>query len=134
MGQQTLLWVGARGRADVEQVETAARELGIRVRTCGHQEVLDVVRQARFGIVGLELGDDSERGLALLRDLGERLPQASIFVASGDSNVATMRRALEAGASPEQIHHALLALTSTIGFPTVVAALSWAGDVLEGEK
>ncbi|MDH4555373.1 carboxymuconolactone decarboxylase family protein [Pseudomonas sp. BN417] len=43
------------------------------------------------------------------------------------------RRALEAGATPEQIHHALLALTSTIGFPTVVAALSWAGDVLEGE-
>ncbi|MGH8435922.1 MAG: carboxymuconolactone decarboxylase family protein [Pseudomonas sp.] len=40
------------------------------------------------------------------------------------------RRALEAGASPEQIHHALLSLTSTIGFPTVVAALSWADDVL----
>jgi pilus assembly protein CpaE len=99
MGQQTLLWVGARGRADVDQVETAARELGIRVRTCGHQDVLDVVRQARFGIIGLELGDDSERGLALLRDLGERLPQAAIFVASADSNVATMRKALEAGAS-----------------------------------
>jgi AhpD family alkylhydroperoxidase len=42
------------------------------------------------------------------------------------------RRALEAGATPQHIHHALLALTSTIGFPTVVAALSWAGDVLEG--
>ncbi len=40
------------------------------------------------------------------------------------------RRALEAGASPEQIHHALLSLTSTIGFPTVVAALSWADDVI----
>jgi AhpD family alkylhydroperoxidase len=40
------------------------------------------------------------------------------------------RRALEAGASAEQIHHALLALTSTIGFPAVVAALSWADDVL----
>ena len=41
-----------------------------------------------------------------------------------------VRRALEAGAGPEQIHHALLALTSTLGFPTVVAALSWADDVL----
>ncbi|MEX6502636.1 carboxymuconolactone decarboxylase family protein [Pseudomonas zhanjiangensis] len=41
------------------------------------------------------------------------------------------RRALEVGASPEQIHHALLAITSTIGFPTVIAALSWADDVLE---
>lgn len=41
-----------------------------------------------------------------------------------------VRRALEAGASPMQIHHALLALTSTLGFPTVAAALSWADDVI----
>jgi alkylhydroperoxidase/carboxymuconolactone decarboxylase family protein YurZ len=41
-----------------------------------------------------------------------------------------VRRALEAGATAEQIHHALLSLTSTIGFPTVVAALSWADDVI----
>jgi AhpD family alkylhydroperoxidase len=40
------------------------------------------------------------------------------------------RRALEAGASPEQIRHALLSITSTIGFPTVIAALSWVDDVL----
>jgi len=40
------------------------------------------------------------------------------------------RRALEAGATPEEIRHALIALTSTIGFPNVTAALSWAGDVL----
>jgi 4-carboxymuconolactone decarboxylase len=41
-----------------------------------------------------------------------------------------VRRALKAGATPEQIHHSLLALTSTIGFPTVIAALSWADDVI----
>jgi AhpD family alkylhydroperoxidase len=41
------------------------------------------------------------------------------------------RRALEAGATKEQIHHTLIALTSTIGFPTVVAAISWADDVME---
>ncbi|MGY2340407.1 carboxymuconolactone decarboxylase family protein [Pseudomonas sp. SDO5532_S415] len=40
------------------------------------------------------------------------------------------RRALEAGATPEQIRHALISLTSTIGFPTVVAAISWADDVM----
>ncbi|NQD96319.1 carboxymuconolactone decarboxylase family protein [Pseudomonas sp. CrR25] len=43
------------------------------------------------------------------------------------------RRALEAGASAEQVRHALLSLTSTIGFPTVVAALSWTDDVLGDE-
>ncbi|RME66877.1 MAG: carboxymuconolactone decarboxylase family protein [Nitrospirae bacterium] len=41
------------------------------------------------------------------------------------------RRALKAGATEDEIYHAILALTSTIGFPTVSAALSWADDVLK---
>jgi 4-carboxymuconolactone decarboxylase len=41
-----------------------------------------------------------------------------------------VRRALELGLSGPEIHHALIALTSTIGFPTVRAALSWADDVI----
>jgi 4-carboxymuconolactone decarboxylase len=43
------------------------------------------------------------------------------------------RRALKCGVTPEAIRHALIAITSTVGFPTVVAALSWAEDQL-GEK
>ncbi len=39
------------------------------------------------------------------------------------------RRALAAGASVEDVHHALLCLTSTIGFPAVSAALSWVDDL-----
>ena len=35
------------------------------------------------------------------------------------------RRALQVGATPEEISHTLLLLTSTIGFPVVSAALSW---------
>jgi len=35
------------------------------------------------------------------------------------------RRAREAGASSEEIAHALILLTSTIGFPAVAAALNW---------
>jgi 4-carboxymuconolactone decarboxylase len=45
-----------------------------------------------------------------------------------------VRRALDAGAQREEIEHALLALTSTIGFPTVTAALSWAEDVFDGKN
>jgi len=41
------------------------------------------------------------------------------------------RRAIEAGATPEKIKHAVLLLTSTIGFPTVAAALSWVDEELE---
>lgn len=44
-----------------------------------------------------------------------------------------VRRAREAGASAAEIHHALLALTSTLGFPAVAAALSWADDILGRE-
>ena len=44
-----------------------------------------------------------------------------------------VRRALDAGAEPDEIYHSIILLTSTIGFPTVSAALSWAADVI-GEK
>jgi 4-carboxymuconolactone decarboxylase len=41
------------------------------------------------------------------------------------------RRALKAGAKPEEVHHAIILITSTVGFPTVSAALSWVDDVLK---
>ncbi len=41
------------------------------------------------------------------------------------------RRAIDAGAQADEIYHAIILLTSTIGFPGVVAALSWAEDVIE---
>jgi alkylhydroperoxidase/carboxymuconolactone decarboxylase family protein YurZ len=44
-----------------------------------------------------------------------------------------VRRALNAGAKPDEIYHSIILLTSTIGFPTVSAALSWAADVI-GDK
>lgn len=44
------------------------------------------------------------------------------------------RRALEAGAEAGEVYHSLILLTSTVGFPTVVAAMTWAEDVIEGKK
>lgn len=41
------------------------------------------------------------------------------------------RRALESGASADEIYHAVILLTSTIGFPTVSAAISWIDDILK---
>lgn len=40
-------------------------------------------------------------------------------------------RALNAGATVDEIQHAVIVLTSTIGFPTVAAALSWIDEVIE---
>jgi len=58
---------------------------------------------------------------------------AAAAIRSEGSVHSHTRRALEAGATPEEIRHALILLTSTIGFPTVAAALTWAGDILEGK-
>ncbi len=43
------------------------------------------------------------------------------------------RRALEAGASTQEIYHSLMLLIPTCGFPRAMAAISWCRDILEGE-
>lgn len=58
-----------------------------------------------------------------------RLAAAAAIGSEGALHSHT-RRALEAGAKPDEIYHALILLTSTIGFPRVSAALSWADDVM----
>lgn len=42
-----------------------------------------------------------------------------------------VKRAMKAGASPEEIYHTIILLTSTIGFPAVAAALSWSREIIE---
>ena len=46
---------------------------------------------------------------------------------------AHTRKALSAGASSDEIRHAALLATTTLGFPNMMAALSWAEDVLSGD-
>jgi AhpD family alkylhydroperoxidase len=64
-----------------------------------------------------------------------QLAAAAAIRAEGSVHSHT-RRALEAGAKPAEVQHAIILLTSTIGFPTVSAALSWVDDVLarQGRK
>lgn len=47
---------------------------------------------------------------------------------------AHARRALEAGVSPEEIRQVVLLSTTTIGFPSMMACLSWVDDVLDESK
>lgn len=42
-----------------------------------------------------------------------------------------VKRAIAAGATPDEVYHAIVILTSTIGFPAVAAALSWARDIIK---
>jgi 4-carboxymuconolactone decarboxylase len=43
-----------------------------------------------------------------------------------------VRRALQAGATPEQIQHVVALAVPTLGFPTTAAAFTWVEDVLGG--
>jgi AhpD family alkylhydroperoxidase len=42
-----------------------------------------------------------------------------------------VRKAIAAGASPEEIRHAVLLGMPTLGLPTTVAAFTWIGDILD---
>ncbi len=52
---------------------------------------------------------------------------------SEGSVLSHTRRAMAAGASLDEVYHALMGLTSTIGFPTVAAAMSWVRKNFENE-
>jgi len=56
---------------------------------------------------------------------------AAAAVRSEGSVHSHTRRALAAGAKPDEVRHVIVLLTSTIGFPAVSAALSWVNDVLK---
>jgi 4-carboxymuconolactone decarboxylase len=43
------------------------------------------------------------------------------------------RRALDAGCTPDEIRHVVLLATTTLGFPSMMAALTWVEDVLSRE-
>ena len=55
---------------------------------------------------------------------------AAIAIHSEGAAHSHIRRAIDNGASAEEVYHAIVLLTSTIGFPRVSAALSWAGDIM----
>lgn len=59
---------------------------------------------------------------------------AAASVQSEGSVCSHTRRALKEGATHEEIYHALLLLISTIGFPKVAAAISWAQHILDKDE
>ncbi len=55
---------------------------------------------------------------------------ASVAIHSEGGVHSHVRQAIDHGATPDEVQHAIILLTSTIGFPTVSAGLSWASDIL----
>jgi AhpD family alkylhydroperoxidase len=88
-----------------------------------YKEVIDALES---------LGQATKAAGPLDRKISELIQLAAAATVRSEGSVHShARRALAAGASPDEIRHAIVLLTSTIGFPTVSAALSWADDVLQ---
>jgi 4-carboxymuconolactone decarboxylase len=79
----------------------------------------------RLGKISREEGPLNEKMSHLIQ-----LAAAAAIRSEGAVHSHT-RRALASGAKPEEIRHAIRILASTIGFPTVAAALSWVEDVID---
>lgn len=81
------------------------------------------------------LGKATKSAGPLNRKTAELIQLAAAAAARSEGSVHShARRALAAGAKPDEVRHAVVLLTSTIGFPTVSAALSWVEDVLAEKR
>jgi AhpD family alkylhydroperoxidase len=77
-----------------------------------------------------KLGETVRKAGPLEPKIAELIQLAAAATARSEGSVHShARRALKAGATADEIHHAILLLTSTIGFPAVSAALSWIDDI-----
>ncbi|MBU1013093.1 MAG: carboxymuconolactone decarboxylase family protein [Bacteroidetes bacterium] len=58
---------------------------------------------------------------------------ASIAIKSEGATHSHTRQLVELGFSPNEIRHAVILLSNTLGFPSVMAGLSWVNDILENK-
>jgi pilus assembly protein CpaE len=95
--RQHLLWIGPGDATDRVQIETVARELDIGVTFCRSDQAAERLDGRSVDIVCLEIAEAAS--LALLQEVHESSPGTPVFVASSDTSVATMRTALQRGAT-----------------------------------
>jgi AhpD family alkylhydroperoxidase len=76
-----------------------------------------------------QLGESAKHAGPLEPKVAELIQLAAAAAVHSEGSVHShARRARKAGATADEINHAVLLLTSTIGFPAVAAALSWVDD------
>ena len=79
----------------------------------------------QLGISAREAGPLDEKSQNLVK-LG-----ISVGVNSRGGVMSSTRKAMAAGASAEEIEHAVMLALTTTGFPNMIAALSWVHEVFE---
>lgn len=68
-----------------------------------------------------------------LNDRERALVKLALSVGAGMEGAvhAQVRKGLATGLSPEEMHHVALLATTTIGFPSMMAAMTWIDDLLD---
>lgn len=88
-----------------------------------HPDYLEAVE--RLGVISRKSGPLEEKTTQLIQ------LAASIASKSEGATHSHTKRALEAGSTKEEIRHCVLLLTNTLGFPNVMAGMSWVNDILD---
>jgi AhpD family alkylhydroperoxidase len=96
------------------------------------EQYTSIMKRYKGVMAALEkLGKATKAAGPLNKKTSELVQMAAAAAIRAEGSVHShARRALEAGAKPAELQHTIILLTSTIGFPTVSAALSWVDDVL----
>jgi AhpD family alkylhydroperoxidase len=76
---------------------------------------------------------DSVHHAGPLDDKTRALIKLAISAASRQEGAvhSHVRKALDVGITKEEMHHVILLLLPTIGFPGMMAAMSWVNDIVE---
>lgn len=90
-----------------------------------HREVGEAYRQLSQATE--ESGPLDERAIELIK-LG-----ISIGMQHEGAVHSHTRKGLDAGCTPAELRHAAILATTTLGFPSMMAGLSWVDDILEEE-
>ncbi len=71
-----------------------------------------------------------------LNEREQALVKIGVAIGSGmeGSVHSQVRKSLDAGLKPAEIRHAFILAMTAIGFPSMMAALTWAEDILKGEQ
>ncbi len=98
MTNDTMIWAADDSTSSQNVLDATAGTFGLTVTRCAPRDAARRAAEREAQVIGLEAGNDKARALALVGELHKRLPQATILLASRESDLAFVRSALEAGA------------------------------------
>lgn len=119
--ESTLLWTSPDATAYGEVIQAAARQFDLTARYCPYAKLFEVLPGTRCALLVIEFGMDARAGLALLKDVAQRMPRLPTLVATNDVSLPVMRAAIEGGATDilslplnaQEVHKALIKLHQT---------------------